>query len=602
MIKSVNNYPISQLFDIEANVVYAVPRYQREYTWGKWEWEKLFDDIFENDSGYFLGSIICINQSTDTLSTQQLEVVDGQQRITTLSLLFAAIYSRLNVHKASLTEDQQTDLLNLKRKLVLKKDADQIRVIPQVQNHNQQDYRSILGEARVAKSFNAPPYAGNRKIFRAYRYFQERLNALFETPEEKVAAIMEFRDKVSQATLVKIEVESHSDAYILFESLNNRGVPLTAIDLIKNKLLANLEQIDPGHIDQHFNDWNSLLNYLGDDYTVQERFFRQYYNAFNNELKPILKDVQNISVATRSNLIRIYEKLIVNDASGFFERILQAGKCYSFILGRTPDEQQYDSLSRPLQDLERIQGAPSYLFLLFVLLEKERYLLEENHLNKLIRLLVRFFVRRNLTDTPPTRDLTLLFMRLISKIDGLKGDEVVKTVQQELVAVSANDEVFRRLLEGSVYSENSSVVRFILCALEDKTRTRESMVDLWAMDGKKYVWTIEHIFPQGDNIPQPWIDMIAEGDGNKAKELQGQHVHRLGNLTISGYNSNLGNKSFEEKRDRKDKQGRDVGYLNGLYLNEDLAKADKWNIESVNSRTSKLVEETLNLFALKEKE
>lgn len=602
MIKSVNNYPISQLFDIEANVVYAVPRYQREYTWGKWEWEKLFDDILENDNGYFLGSIICINQSTDTLAIQQLEVVDGQQRITTLSLLFAAIYSRLNAHRVSLTEDQQTDLLNLKRKLILKRDADQIRVIPQVQNHNQQDYRSILGEARVTKSFNAPPYAGNRKIFRAYRYFQERLNALFETPEEKVAAIMEFRDKVSQATLVKIEVESHSDAYILFESLNNRGVPLTAIDLIKNKLLAKLEQIDHVPIDQHFNDWNYLLNYLGDDYTVQERFFRQYYNAFNNEFKPIIKDVQNISVATRSNLIRIYEKLIVNDASGFFERVLQAGKCYSFILGRTPDEQQYASLSRPLQDLERIQGAPSYLFLLFVILEKERYLLEEIHLKKLIRLLVRFFVRRNLTDTPPTRDLTRLFMHLINKIDGLKGNEVVKTVQQELVAVSADDEVFRRLLEGPVYSENSSVVHFILCALEEKTKTLESMVDLWAMDGKKYVWTIEHIFPQGDNIPQPWIDMIAEGDGNKAKELQEQHVHRLGNLTISGYNSNLGNKSFEEKRDRKDKQGRNIGYLNGLYLNEDLAKADKWNIESVDSRTSKLVEETLNLFALKEKE
>lgn len=601
MIKSVNSYPISQLFDIEANVVYTIPRYQREYTWGKWEWEKLFDDILENDNGYFLGSIICINQSTDVLSTQKLEVVDGQQRITTLSLLFAAIYSRLNVHRDSLTEDQQTDLLNLKRKLILKRDAAQIRVIPQVQNHNQPDYRSILGEAGVAKSFNAPPYAGNRKIFRAYRYFHERLNALFETPEEKVAAIMEFRDKVSQATLVKIEVESHSDAYILFESLNNRGVPLTAIDLIKNKLLAKLEQIDPGHIDQHFNDWNCLLNYLGDDYTVQERFFRQYYNAFNNEFKPILKDVQNISVATRSNLIRIYEKLIVNDSRGFFEEILQAGKYYSFILGRMGDE-QYVSLSRPLLDLERIQGAPSYLFLLFLLIQKERFLLEERHLNQLIRLLVHFFVRRNLTDTPPTRDLTRLFMHLINKIDGLQGDEVVNAVQQELIAVSADDEVFRRLLEGPVYSENSGVVRFVLCALEEKTRTRESMVDLWAMDGKKYVWTIEHIFPQGENIPHSWVDMIAEGDRNRATELQTKHVDRLGNLTLSGYNSNLGNKSFEEKRDKKDKQESFVGYRNGLYLNEDLAKAEKWNIESIDSRTSKLVEKTLNLFALEEKE
>lgn len=601
MIKSVNNYPISQLFDIEANVVYTVPRYQREYTWGIGEWEKLFDDILENDNGYFLGSIICINQSTDTLSIQQLEVVDGQQRITTLSLLFAAIYSRLKSHKDLLTEDQQTDLLNLKRKLVLKKDADQIRVIPQVQNHNKEDYLSILNEAGVVKSFNTPPNAGNRRIFKAYRYFQKKINALSVHSEEKVAAIMEFRDRVSQATLVKIEVESHSDAYILFESLNNRGVPLTPIDLIKNKLLAKLEQIDPGHIDQHFNNWNYLLNYLGDDYTVQERFFRQYYNAFNNEFKPIIKDVQNASVATRSNLIKIYEKLIVNDANGFFEEILQAGKCYSFILN--PKQEEWStSLSRPLKDLERIQGAPSYLFLLFVLLKKERCLLEEMHLNRIIQLLVRFFVRRNLTDTPPTRDLTRLFMNLINKIDGLKGDEIVRVVEQELVAVSANDEVFRRFLEGPVYSENSEAVRFILCALEEKAKTRENMVDLWAMEGKRYVWTIEHIFPQGENIPQPWIDMIAEGDKNRAKELQVKYVDRLGNLTISGYNSNLGNKSFEEKRDRKDKQGRYIGYLNRLYLNEDLVKTDKWNIESIDSRTSRLVEETLNLFALKEKE
>jgi hypothetical protein len=81
MIKSVNNYPVSQLFDIEASVVYAIPRYQREYTWNKSHWEKLFADVQENDPGYFLGSIICINQTTDTLAIQRLEVVDGQQRM-----------------------------------------------------------------------------------------------------------------------------------------------------------------------------------------------------------------------------------------------------------------------------------------------------------------------------------------------------------------------------------------------------------------------------------------------------------------------------------------------------------------------------------------
>jgi len=80
MIKSATHYPVSQLFDIESKVIYAIPRYQREYSWGKYEWEELFDDILENDEGYFLGSIICINQSTDSLSDQRLELIDGQQR------------------------------------------------------------------------------------------------------------------------------------------------------------------------------------------------------------------------------------------------------------------------------------------------------------------------------------------------------------------------------------------------------------------------------------------------------------------------------------------------------------------------------------------
>ena len=78
MIKSVNNYPISQLFDIEAVVVYAIPRYQREYTWKMDQWESLFDDVEENDPGYFLGSIICINQSTDTLAVQRIVVFVSQ--------------------------------------------------------------------------------------------------------------------------------------------------------------------------------------------------------------------------------------------------------------------------------------------------------------------------------------------------------------------------------------------------------------------------------------------------------------------------------------------------------------------------------------------
>ncbi len=593
MIKSVVNYPVSQLFDIEAAVVYNIPRYQREYTWGKNQWESLFDDVLENNPGYFLGSIICINQSTDTFSVQKLELVDGQQRLTTLSLLFASVYHTLNSHKTDLDDDQRVELTNLKRKLVLKKGDDQIRLIPQIQNNNNADYRAVLAGIKIINECDVPAYAGNRKIFRAYRYFQDRIDQLTNGRGNELGTIMEFLDKISLACLVKIEVASHADAYTLFESLNNRGMPLTVIDLIKNKLLARLESIEPGKVDHYFEHWNRLLGYLGDDYAIQERFFRHYYNAFKDQLKA----VHQVSVATRSNLIQIYEKLINYDAKGCLQKINAAGRLYSLLLSRNQDDAHY-GLEKPIKDLEQIQGAPSYLLMLYILVRKDELKLTNTHLKSIVEFLVRFFVRRNLTDTPPTRDLTRLFMMVIGNVSELRDDAIPQAIEHQLVAESATDDTFQRKLEGRIYEENSGVTRFILCALAEQAMTKESWVDLWSFENRRFVWTIEHIFPQGENIPQPWIDMIADGDKNKAMEVQQTHVHKLGNLTISGYNSALGNKSFEEKRDRVDRQGRYVGYKNGLKLNEDLTTATSWSTDQIDLRTEKLVQQVTQLFKL----
>lgn len=608
MIKDVKNFPISQLFDIEARVVYAIPRYQREYTWRLEQWEALFDDIEENDPGYFLGSIICINHTTDTLAVQRLEVVDGQQRLTTLSLLFAAVYQTLRAHDQELDDDQRVELINLKRKLVLKRGDDELRVVPQIQNRNLDDYRAVLGEVGVLTGVDTPAYAGNRRIFKAFRYFQSRMEAMLDGKGDRLASILAFLDKVSQACLVKIEVASHADAYVLFESLNNRGVPLTAIDLIKNKLLAQLEVDDPGKVDRHFDVWKKLLEDLGDDYAVQERFFRHYYNAFRDRLNaPFRKDGQTRkdyplgSEAKRSNLIQIYEKLINQNAGQHLTEIRESGRLYALMLGRNQDE-TWAQLEKPLKDLERIQGAPSHLLMLYLLVQKKALGLELAQLRSILQLLVCFFVRRNLTDMPPTRDLTRLFTAVVDKVAGKGGDHVLSTIRNELMLVSASDAAFRSKLEGAIYEENVGVARFILCALAEQGMTRETWVDLWRVEGRQSVWTIEHIFPQGENIPKVWVEMIAAGDAAKAKELQQLHVHRLGNLTISGFNSALGNKSFKDKRDRTDRQGRLVGYRNGLVLNAELAKADMWSVEKIDARTRELAKQVIERFDLRTEE
>jgi len=215
--------------------------------------------------------------------------------------------------------------------------------------------------------------------------------------------------------------------------------------------------------------------------------------------------------------------------------------------------------------------------------------------------LVRYFVRRSLTDIPPTRDLARLFIEVIDMLSKKPQGDVDKIVRQVLLKADrfASDDVFKRKLSGNIYDENVDATRFVLCRIEEENQTREKLTDLWERDDKgDFIWTVEHIFPQGPNIPEVWVKMIATGDEAKAKEYRERHVHKLGNLTITGYNSKLGNKSFTEKRDRKDNKGRYVGYKNGLFLNQTLKDKIAWTVDDIEERTKTLVKLALGLFRL----
>lgn len=564
------------------------------YTWKKEECEKLLDDIQESDNGYFLGSIICIDKSPESNSSKQLELVDGQQRMTSLSLLLAAIYSKLKEHKDNSKDDLTDELSDTKRKLILKEDPNKTHLILQDQSNNQRDYRAVLAEAGVLTSHDAQ-HAETGYMFKAYRYFEDEVNFLYGQPEGDIKAILNLLNKVIYTSMVRIIVSSHSDAYTLFESLNHRGKSLTATDLIKSKLLSKLNDMEPGTAKMYSKDWNQVIDYLGNDYAIQDRFFRQYYNAFRTELK----GAPSVPVATRSNLMDIYEKIIESDAKGFLYNIIEATRCYSLIIGKSQDD---SSLAKPLKDLDRIQGAPSYLLLLYLLMEKKRLNLDKTHVIQIIQFLVKFSVRRNLTDVPPTRDLNRLFMEIVEGINSLTGEDVVKKITSRLIEESSSDDEFRTQLSGPVYSMNSSAVRFILCSIEENVMDRKRIeCDLWAKKKKQYVWTIEHIFPQGENIPEPWVKMIANGVKSKAMELQSQYVDCIGNLTLSNFNSEQSNKSLLKKRDLRDPQQEwYVGYRNGLYLNEDLADCTDWTVDRIDKRTKRLVNNALKLFKLEE--
>lgn len=595
MIKSVADNPVHTLLNPEDTVIYEVPKYQREYAWTKQQWDELFDDLLEEEgpnSGHFLGTIICINRTANATRENVLELVDGQQRMTTLSILMAAIYKFLTDHSDQLDPDEQVDLHMLGRQLVLK-DGSRLRVRPQIQNSNYDDYVNVLKASGLLAKAPTVKFLGLRRIMKCYNHFSNLVQQ-HAGLKLSVKPVLDLLKRVKRAILVKLEVESTSDAFTLFESLNNRGIPLTPIDIIKNSLLAaadkkRLKGLTADHV---FDQWNDLLRDLGDDYKVQERFFRHYYNAFKDELPTVAK----APIATRSNLIRIYEKIIDVDLKERLDDILICGGIYRRIVGNLDADEEETPLDEALANLARVQGAPSEALLLYLMTYQDDLNLTESLVTEVAEALTSFFVRRNLTSDPPTNALQRLFMSIIAEVSSMTGKQIVEKVRKRLRSVASSDTAFRAKLTGPLYNENADVTRYILVALTRAGMTTETFTDLWERDGKNYKWTIEHILPQGPGLPEEWLTML--GGADSAATIQQQHVHRLGNLTITGYNSTLSNRSFTSKKTRKDSKGRFVGFKNGLPLNADVVEAAQWTATEIEDRTEKLANRALKLFPL----
>lgn len=590
VIESAHDYPVHTLLSPDGNLTYRIPPYQREYSWQKPQWEDLFQDLIEADGPHFLGTIITLNQTKDAVGGGVLELVDGQQRMTTLTLLMAAVYRVLNEHRGELDEDDLVDLVNLRRHLVGKNGEP--RVVPQIQGHNRDDYRAVLADAGLNVEPVKAPYFPLRRVAKCFSYFCASISKLAESEGVgTVKAAQRVLQAVKQAIVVKIEVANHADAFVLFESLNNRGMPLTPVDLIKNYLLAESERMGAMNVDVAFKLWNSMLTNLGDNYATQERFLRHYYNAF----KAQLPEISNAPLATRTNLIRIYEALLKTDIKSRIEALVAA----SHIYGRITCTAEIDSTTRlddSLRQLMRAQGSPSYVLLMWLMSKRADLSLAEDHVVRVVDRLTSFFVRRNLTGYPQTYGLPRLFMTIIEKVSEHASAEIVDIIAEELRDASSSDEEFRSRLEGPIYEENSDVARFVLTALSEDAMTKETWTDLWAQENRHYVWTIEHILPQGPHLPDAWKQML--GGADAAARAQEADVHRLGNLTITAYNSTLSNKSFMDKRDRTDAKGRFIGYRNGLALNATLAAKEVWTVADIEARTKELASRAIARFPL----
>ena len=309
--------------------------------------------------------------------------------------------------------------------------------------------------------------------------------------------------------------------------------------------------------------------------------------------------------------------------AAFFDDLLKKADSYNYFI--QPENYDDNNQKKLLIDLKRIGSSPSHLLLLFLYsLDPGCFRNRELCLEAVLSFLVKYYVRRNITDIPNTRDLDAINIEVIESCQKsiTSGEKITEKSIIEYLTKGKGKPAeiweFRDDLEDNLYYFNSGMARYLLAKLDEATHSKEYRPDLWARNEKGLlVWTVEHILPQGTNIPKSWIDMIAKGNKSKAEEIHENWVHCLGNLTLSGYNSQLSNASFKIKQDlHQDKRflGHkiNIGYKNKLSLNSiefdylgkntALATIEEWTEEAIESRNKKLVDTLLKQFAFDERE
>jgi uncharacterized protein with ParB-like and HNH nuclease domain len=586
---------ISEIFSIEGDQKYRIPIYQRNYSWGTKQIETLIDDIKnEEELGYYIGNLLI----TDT-NSKFLEVVDGQQRLTTIALLFLAIYEHSNSYGIEFDKDKGSLQEDIRRKLLLKGSLSDQRY--ELLNSDNLIFSDLL-KVLVGKK---PRKWGNRRFYKRYKEILDKLMEDFLS----FNALKDFYDKLNGVEILRISVTSLNDAYSIFSALNSKGLALTLVDLLKNEYLKLASEEKRSEEDAMLS-WNSLVSQFSEDHDLDEgevtQFLLNNYDSMESTIN---------SSTTKRKALDQYNSLLKRYSSKYIDILSERAEWFRYLKHGEISKHNNESVNSLVRELVYLDASQAFPLLMFLFLRRDLELNDRNYFD-LLNLIKKFFVVRNVTLRPKASNVRSMFVGLNRYIqeNNIKGNEIVKKVQLELIdKVDSRDEFLSQLINDGLYDKNKSTTRYILISLErnfgdyfnkSNPDTLEAYVETSRTKNPVLRWTIEHILPQGV-LPQHWINELKGASVVDIGELQEEYVHKIGNLTLTPYNSELGQKKFVEKRDQTDGTNL-VGLQLNLFLNKSIhaneswANKASWTIEDIDRRTRYLAEKVADLFSLGE--
>lgn len=533
---------------------FSIPIYQRLYSWTEKECERLWDDIMNvgsnNVPSHFIGSIMYIKDSSPISKPEPLLVIDGQQRLTTVSLLLEALARKIGdneIEGFSAKKIRHYYLINpletgdRKYKLLLSQ-------------NDRNTYISIIEQREYPKDFSV-------RIKDIFEYFTNKIDKLSENDIQNLCL------GLSKLFIVDISLSRDKDnPQLIFESMNSTGKDLSQADLIRNFMLMRLE--------------GDIQKRLYEDYwrPMELEFGQEAYDSHFDSFMRHYLTMKTGNIPKISEVYEEFKKYFYNSRRDNEEELKELKKYAAYFCAMALDKEEDKELKEAFSDLRELKVDVSYPLLLELYNDYKMGVLSKEDFIKIIRLIESYVFRRAVCGIP-TNSLNKTFASFGKSIKKEKYLESVKAHFNNMTSYRRfpNDEEFVTELKfRDLYNFRSR--SYWLRRLENHDRKERVNVS---------EYTIEHILPQNNNLNQDWRQAL----GPNWEKIQQKYVHTIGNLTLTGYNSEYSDKFFTDKRDMKG------GFRESpLKLNRGLANLDTWNEETILQRAENLSKEALQVW------
>lgn len=546
---------------------FIVPIFQRNYSWQKSQYEQLWFDIlraskFKEKQNHFIGSIVYIDMGTPAGRPQQLLLIDGQQRLTTISILLCAIKDY--VQKFNL-ETKLINLAKIKNQFLYNSDEideDKYKLLLNVQD--KETYIKLIDNTIF--TVNKPA----TNIIKCYEFFYEHIEDFIKQDGQ----IDEIYAGIFKLSLVSISLDKDSDnPQMIFESMNSTGKDLSQTDLLRNYLLMDLTPEKQTRLYKTY--WKPMEELFGED------IYKNDVNKFDYFIRDFLTLKSDTGYICKIN--NVYENFkryyLDNNCEKFavLKDLFTYAKYYACI---DLLQEKDDELKLYWQEFKKLDSHVVYPFLLKLYDDYSRQILIKEDFKKILQVVISYLWRRAICEIP-TNSLSKTFATLYQAVD---KEDYVNSIIKAFVFKSiykrfpSDYEVREKLQTKDIY--HFRLRKYLLEALENYYH--KEPIDLNTAN-----YTIEHIMPQNIEHNLSWQQML----GEDWQEVHSLYLHTLGNLTITGYNAEMSNKSFWEKVNGES------GFKHShLKLNESIAQCDVWNKKSIQRRTNILTDIILKIW------